>query len=109
MSQMTANQREKLMDDLRTVVADAEAMLKLTADEVGDSAVGMRDRLQQRLADARSSISDLQASAMDRARQATEATDDYAHEHPYQSMAVGAILGILVGALLARGLQDLDY
>ncbi len=108
MSEITANQREKLMADLRTVVTDAEALLKLTADEVGESAIGLRNRLQERLASAKSSAADLHASAMDRARDATRATDEYAHDHPWQSMAVGAICGVLIGALLARGLSDLD-
>lgn len=108
LSELTTTQREKLMGDLRVVVSDAEALLKMTADEVGESALGLRNRLQERLAEAKAGIVDLQANAKDRAVRAGRATDEYAHEHPWQSMAVGAIVGVLVGALLARGLSDLD-
>ena len=46
MSDLTATQRDKMIADLRQVVADAEELLKMTADEVGDAAVGLRARLQ---------------------------------------------------------------
>ncbi|MEO5733094.1 MAG: DUF883 family protein [Rubrivivax sp.] len=108
MSQLTANQREKLIADLRLVVSDAESLLKLTAEEIGESAIGLRNRLQERLSEAKTNVVDMQASARERAARATRATDEYAHEHPWQSMAVGAVIGVLIGALLTRGLDDLD-
>lgn len=105
MSEMSLNQREKLMADLRTVVADAEALLKLTADEVGESAIGLRDRLQERLADARQRIGDLQDQAKERALRATRAADDYAHEHPWHAMGSGAVIGAAVGFIFGMMLS----
>ncbi len=110
MSEMNVNQREKLMADLRLVVSDAEALLKLTADQVGESAIGMRDRLQARLAESKQRMADLQDQAKERALRATRAADDYAHEHPYHAMGSGAVIGAAVGfifgMLLARSNDD---
>ena len=102
MSDMTAAQKDKLMADLRTVVADAEALLKLTAEDVSESTSGVRDRLQERLAQARERMSTLQTMAGDKARAAGHAADDYVHENPWQAVAMGAGIGLVVGLLLGR-------
>jgi ElaB/YqjD/DUF883 family membrane-anchored ribosome-binding protein len=102
MSELTANQKDKLMADLRVVVADAEELLKLTAGDVGDSTAGLRERLQQRLTDAKHSLLTLQASATEKAKAASHAADDYVHEHPWKSVAVGAGVGLVVGLLIGR-------
>ena len=68
MSELTANQKDKLMTDLRVVVADAEELLKLTAGDLNESTAGLRERLQQRLSDAKHSLLTLQATASQRRR-----------------------------------------
>ena len=68
MSDLTANQREKMIADLRLVVADAEELLKMTADEVGESALGLRERLQDRLSQAKHRLLTLQSTVTDGAR-----------------------------------------
>ena len=108
MSELSVTQREKLMTDLRVVVSDAEALLKLTASEVGDSAIGLRDRLQERLGEARQSIADLQIEARDKAMRLTRAADDYAHEHPWHAMGSGAVIGAAVGFIFGMLLSRSD-
>lgn len=102
MPELSTEQKDKLMADLRVVIADAEALLKMTADEVGEGAAGLRERLQQRMSDAKHSLLTLQASATEKARAAGHAADDYVHEHPWQSVAIGAGVGLLVGLLIGR-------
>ena len=102
MTELTTDQKDKLMTDLRQVIADAEELLKLTAGEMGDKALGLRERLQQRMADAKHSLLTLQASATERAKVAGRAADDYVHDHPWQSMAIGAGVGLVLGLLISR-------
>lgn len=102
MSELSATQREKMIADLRTVVADAEELLKLTAGEVGESTVGLRDRLQQRLSQARDRLLSLQTTAIDSARSAGHAADDYVHDHPWRTAAIGLGVGMLFGLLLGQ-------
>lgn len=102
MSELTMAQRTKLMSDLKVVVADAEALLKLTAHEVGEGAAALRTRLQERLAHSRQSLVEMQATATQKAKVAGQAADDYVHAHPWKAMAVGAGVGVIVGLLIQR-------
>ena len=102
MTEMTAMQREKLMADLRVVVADAEQLLKMTADEVGEGAVGLRERLQERLMESKHRLQALQDVATEKAKAVGHAADDYVHEHPWKSVAIGAGIGVIVGMLIGR-------
>ena len=102
MTELTAAQKDKLMADLRVVINDAEELLKLTAGDVSDSAVGLRERLQQRMADAKHSLLTLQATAAEKGKAAGHAADDYVHDHPWQAVALGAGVGLVVGLLIGR-------
>ncbi len=102
MSDLTATQREKMIADLRLVVSDAEELLKMTADEVGETALGLRERLQDRLSQAKHRLLTLQATVTDGAKAAGHAADDYVHDHPWQSVAIGAGVGVLIGLLIGR-------
>lgn len=95
-------QKEKLVGELRQVVADAEELLKITADNAGEGVAGLRARLQQRMGDARLRLMDLQASATEKARAAGHAADDFVHERPWSSVAMGAGLGLIIGLLIGR-------
>jgi ElaB/YqjD/DUF883 family membrane-anchored ribosome-binding protein len=102
MSEMTAAQRDKLMADLRVVVADAEELLKLTAGEVSAASAELRLRLQDRLLSAKHGLAELQGTAAETARATVHAADDYVHEHPWRSVAIGAGVGLIVGLLIGR-------
>jgi len=102
MSELTTTQKDKLMTDLRVVVADAEELLRLTAGDLNESTAGLRERLQQRLSEAKHSLLTLQASAAEKAKAAGHAADDYVHDHPWSAIAVGAGVGLVVGLLIGR-------
>lgn len=102
MSEMTAAQKDRFMADLKVVVADAEELLKLTASDLGEGASSLRARMQERLGKAKETLSALQASATERAKVAGHAADDYVHAKPWQSVAIGAGIGLLVGLLIGR-------
>ena len=102
MSELTIAQRNKLMGDLKVVVADAEELLKLTAHEVGEGTAALRMRLQERLAHSRQSVVEMQATATEKAKVAGQAADDYVHAHPWKAVAVGAGVGMIVGLLFGR-------
>jgi ElaB/YqjD/DUF883 family membrane-anchored ribosome-binding protein len=102
MSELTMAQREKLMADLKVVVSDAEQLLKLTANEVGEGTESLRERLHERLNLSRQQLLDLQAMATEKAKAAGHAADDYVHDHPWKSVAIGAGVGLVVGLLIGR-------
>jgi ElaB/YqjD/DUF883 family membrane-anchored ribosome-binding protein len=95
-------QKDKLMNDLRVVIADAEEMLRMTADEVSEGAADLRSRLQARMNQAKADLLHLQEAAVARAKAAGHATDEFVHENPWKSIGIAAGVGLVVGLLIGR-------
>ncbi|MFA5371719.1 MAG: DUF883 family protein [Sideroxydans sp.] len=95
--------KEKLAQDLRTVVADAEDLLRATADQAGEKAASLRERAQANLARAKARLVEAEHAVVERTKVAAQATDDYVHENPWQSVGIAAAVGVLVGMLIGRG------
>jgi ElaB/YqjD/DUF883 family membrane-anchored ribosome-binding protein len=91
---------DRLLNDLHQVVTDAESLLRATADQTSAGASELRARVQTTLDRAKSSLGEFQAAAVDRAKAAGKATDDYVHDNPWQSVGVAAGVGLLIGLLL---------
>lgn len=105
MNQATQPLREgtsRLADDFRAVVRDAEELLRTAADQAGAGYGQARQRLEASLQTAREQLDALEQQAVDGARRAGRATDGYVRGHPWESIAVGAGLGVLVGLLIGR-------
>lgn len=94
--------RDKLMSDLRVVIEDAEELLRLTTGQAGERVAEMRARIEKRLARAKDELARLQSAALDQARVAAKATDEFVHDRPWTSVGVAAGIGLLVGLLIAR-------
>lgn len=97
-----ASPRDKLMADLKVVIADAEELLKMTAGQAGDKAADIRHRMELRLRLARVELARLQSQAATSAREAGRAADQYVHEHPWTAVGIGAGVGLLLGLLISR-------
>ncbi|WP_018412472.1 DUF883 family protein [Methyloversatilis thermotolerans] len=94
--------KEKLVADLKVVIADAEELLRATANQAGEKVVELRARMQENLTSARHKLADAEAALKEKSREVARATDDYVHEHPWKSMGVAAGVGLLVGLLIGR-------
>jgi len=91
-------QAEKLMTDLKTVAHDAEELLNSTAGTVSGKADAARGRLRETIESARSTCAALQAKARDQA----DAARDLVRDRPFQSLAIAASVGLVVGLILGR-------
>ncbi len=94
--------RQRLADDVRAMVDDAESLLRAAREGAGEGVAEARNRLEQSLAAAKEAVVRLERGAVDRAHAAGRAADDYVHEKPWQAIALGAAVGALLGVLLAR-------
>ena len=94
--------KDKLVDDLRMVVADAEELLKATANQTGERIAAARARAGESLQIAKARLEDAQAAVVERTRVAAKATDEYVHDNPWQAIGVAATIGLILGALIAR-------
>jgi len=101
-AQTLRNSETRLADDFRAVVRDAEQLLRHAAKEAGDGYTEARERLEASLQTAREELATLEHAVADSARRAGRATDGYVHRHPWESVAVGAGVGLLLGLLIGR-------
>ena len=102
MTALSSTQTEKLMTDLRLVVADAEELLRATAGQAGEGAAEVRTKVEASLARARDGLSQVQDAAVAKAKAAGRQADDYVHDHPWRSIGVATGIGLLVGVLIGR-------
>lgn len=92
----------QLMEDLRVVVEDAEALLKATAGQAGEKVDQARQRAQESLRAARSRLADIEGEVSLRAREAARHTDRYVHENPWGAIGIAAGVAFILGLLAGR-------
>jgi ElaB/YqjD/DUF883 family membrane-anchored ribosome-binding protein len=94
--------RDHLATDMRAVVEDAEELLRATRDQVGEKASTARVHLEERLAQARDKIIELERTAAEKAKRAAKTTDQLVHDHPWQAIGIAASVAFLLGMLTRR-------
>ncbi len=102
MNQIADVTKDKLMADLKVVIADAEELMRQTAGQAGDKVSDLRARAQRHIDEAKASMADAQAVMVDRAKAMGRVTDDYVNENPWRSVGVAAGFGFIVGLLIGR-------
>jgi ElaB/YqjD/DUF883 family membrane-anchored ribosome-binding protein len=97
-----SGQKDKLVDDIRSVVSDAEDLLKKAKTSSAEGYSAVRVELEDRLANSIVRLQEVQEELKLRARVAAKATDEYVHENPWKSMGYVALAGLLIGLLITR-------
>jgi ElaB/YqjD/DUF883 family membrane-anchored ribosome-binding protein len=93
---------DQLLADLKTVMNDAEALLRATSTQTGEKIQEVRARAEESLRQAKVRLSSIEDEALRRAREVADATDEYVRENPWQSVGIAAGVGLLLGLLLTR-------
>lgn len=102
MTTETQAARNRLVEDFKTVVQDAEELLKATASQTGEKISAVRARAEENLREARRKLGEMEGDVVGRTKAAAKATDQLVHDNPWQSMAVAAAVGFLLGMLTGR-------
>lgn len=93
---------DKMMEDFRLVVADAEELLRATAGQAGEKVAAARARATESIDAAKVRIGQAGYAAAAQTREAVRATDDYVHDNPWTAVGVAAALGVVIGMLIAK-------
>jgi ElaB/YqjD/DUF883 family membrane-anchored ribosome-binding protein len=101
MSENPAN-RDKFVTDMKTVISDAEDLLRATASQAGDKMGAARERFQESLYQAKVKLAEAEALVTERAKQAARYTDEYVRENPWRAIGVAAGIGLVLGLILSR-------
>lgn len=94
--------KEKLVTDLRILVADTEELLRVTASQAGEKVAAARERIQASLAGAKVKLADAERVLVDKTKEAARATDQYVHDNPWAAVGVAAGIGFVLGLLIGR-------
>jgi ElaB/YqjD/DUF883 family membrane-anchored ribosome-binding protein len=79
------------MNDLRAVIADAEELLRATADQAGPRVDEVRARAEESLRMAREHLKDAGAEL-----------DSQVRANPWAAVGIAAAIGLVAGILLSR-------
>lgn len=98
----TKSNNEKLVQDIKAVVSDTEAILSATAGKTSAEVAELRATVMAKLADAKTRLIAMEDAAVEKAKEAAKATDQYVHENPWQSVIIAGGVGFLIGYLASR-------
>lgn len=91
-----------IANEFNNFVSDVEDLIKATTHLTGEDLTKAKAKLNERIASAKESATEIGESLANRARKTAETTNTYVHEQPWNAVGVGAALGLVVGYLLAR-------
>lgn len=92
--------KKRLLADFNAVMNETDQLLELVANEGGDKAGALRTKVERNLNSAKQQLRSLEDAVMEKTRAGAQATDNYVHENPWQTMAVAAGLSAAVGAMI---------
>lgn len=93
---------DSLVDDLRRVVDDAEALIYATSGHATEQAQAARSRAEETVRAARERLGALQTDVTRHARDAARDADGYVRDNPWQSIALAAGVAFVVGLIVGR-------
>jgi ElaB/YqjD/DUF883 family membrane-anchored ribosome-binding protein len=96
----TETVKRKLLADFNAVMTEADQLLKLVTEEGGDKASALRTRVERNLNAAKDRLLSLEDAMLERTRATARATDEYAHENPWQTAGLAAGLSALFGVAI---------
>jgi len=85
----------EIAEELRTLVSDAEALLRSTSNAGGAE---VQERAQATLQELRARLSALEDTVRSRARD----VDSYVRDNPWQAVAVVGGIALLIGLAVSR-------
>jgi ElaB/YqjD/DUF883 family membrane-anchored ribosome-binding protein len=95
----TAQTPEELLNDLRTLVGDAELMLNPARGETrSEPLVSLRARYDA----AQKSLGEFYTGTKTKIAASAQYTDASIRAHPYQSLVIALGAGLLIGVVLGR-------
>lgn len=93
---------DKLLDDLKAVVNDAEELLKATAGQAGERMSEARARAEASVRAARKRMSALQDDVVAQTKEVADQADAYVRKNPWQAVGIAVAAGVIVGLMIGR-------
>ena len=93
---------DRLVGDLKNLVADAEELMKATASQAGEKVAEARRKIEQSLIEGKKALADAEKTLRQKSKEAADLADDYVRDNPWSAVGIAAGVGLVLG-LLIRG------
>lgn len=90
--------KDQAFSDLQALIEESDKLLKDSSTLVGEEAETLRAQVSLKLKQAMESV----VSVRERTKPVVEATETYIGGHPWQTVAISAGFGLVVGLLMGR-------
>jgi ElaB/YqjD/DUF883 family membrane-anchored ribosome-binding protein len=95
--------KEKLVSDLKTLIGDAEELLKATTNQAGEKVTAARQKIEQSLIEGKKALADAEKVVINKSKEYADVADDYVRENPWSAVGIAAGVGLVLGLLVRRG------
>ena len=102
MTAVRTEQKEKLVADVKSVMADVDELLQTTATDANGAVTELQARMRERLQAAKKSLIEAEHEVATKAKAAAHTTDAYVRANPWTAVGVATAIGVLAGFLLRR-------
>ncbi len=101
MTEPDTSSADAMAAELRRIIEQAEQLM--AAAGADNATLGaLKDRVNDTIDSARAKLADLEREARLRGRRAAAATETWVQANPWAALAIGAGVGLIVGALIMR-------
>lgn len=94
--------KERLVGDLKTLITDAEELLRATTSQAGEKVTAARQRIEQSLIEGKKALADAEKVLVKKSKECAEIADDYVRENPWSAVGIAASVGLVFGLLIRR-------
>ena len=101
-SHHTTDPKDRLIEDLKLVIRDAEDLLKHTGQQTTEGFRNAKAKFETTLESAKVELHNLEEVVVAKTKEAAQATDEYVKENPWKAVGIGAGIGLICGMLISR-------
>ncbi len=98
----SAISREKLAEEMKSMIKDFEGLLKATAGQADDEIQTARSRVEKAIHSAKEQIIDFEEAAVEKIKEVAKTSDKYVHDNPWPFIGAAAGIGLIAGWLIGR-------
>lgn len=98
MNEHSNRDTDAIAEELRRVVDHAEELMQNAG--VGEHLSELRERVNETLTQAKAKLADLEKEARVQGKRAAAATETWVRANPWTALAIGAGIGLIIGAVL---------
>lgn len=101
--QSTVDQiKDQAFSELQALIEESNKLLEGSASLTGADGDTLREQVSAKLKKAVDSLANARDIAVEQAKPVVDATENYIGGHPWQTVAISAGVGVLVGLLIGR-------